>query len=84
MEMNVEQFCVLRRLKVRQRGRVVALTGEQDCCSRMESMGIYVGCDLKVVHSGDDPGSPALIAVGETRLAIGYDMLDSILVAVES
>jgi Fe2+ transport system protein FeoA len=50
----------------------------------MESMGIHVGCDLRVVHSGDGRGKPALVAVGETRLAIGHDMLDNILVAVDS
>ena len=47
-------------------------------------MGIHVGCDLKVIHNSDGQGTPALVAVGETRLALGYDMLDSILIAVES
>jgi Fe2+ transport system protein FeoA len=46
-------------------------------------MGLNVGCDLEVVHSGDGRGGPTLVAAGESRLAIGHGMLDRILVAVD-
>ncbi|PID57601.1 hypothetical protein CSB45_07185 [candidate division KSB3 bacterium] len=83
MEMDTGQFCTLQDLKVRQKGRVIALTGEHESCARIESMGIHVGCNLEVIHAGDR-ANPALVAVGDARLAIGHDLLDNILIAIET
>jgi Fe2+ transport system protein FeoA len=81
--MKREDFYALSALRARQEGTVIALEGGQECQARLVSMGVHVGCDLKVLHSSEGQDSPTLIAIGDTRLAIGREMLDSILVAVE-
>lgn len=73
----------LRLLKTGQKGTVIALTGGYEFQTRLVSMGLNVGCDLQVVHSGDGRGGPTLIAAGESRIAIGHGMLDRIQVAID-
>ncbi len=73
----------LSLMRAGQKGTVVALTGGYEFQTRLVSMGLNVGCDLEVVHSGNGRGGPTLVATGESRLAIGHGMLDRILVAVD-
>ncbi len=61
---------------------VVSLTGGRAMQARMTSMGVHVGEEIRVLHSGRDEGGPTLLAVGEARLAIGHEMAQKILVAV--
>lgn len=73
----------LGMMKAGQKGTVVALNGGYKFQTRLVSMGVNIGSDIEVIHSGNGRGGPTLIATGETRLAIGYGMLDRILVAVD-
>jgi Fe2+ transport system protein FeoA len=73
----------LSLVKAGQKGIVVALTGGREFQNRLVSMGLNVGCELEVVHSGDGRGGPTLVATGESRIAIGHGMLDRIQIAVD-
>ena len=61
------------------RARVVALAGGQGLRSRLLGMGLTVGSELRVLRGGT--AGPTLVALGETRLAIGRGMADRILVS---
>ncbi len=63
-----------------QEGTVVALTGDYDARQRLLSMGISVGCDLKLLVRA--PGR-YMLAVHEARLAIGVKAAEDILVAAK-
>jgi ferrous iron transport protein A len=76
-------ICPLSLLKTGQKGTVVALAGGQEFQSRLVSMGLNVGCDLEVIHSGNGRGGPTLVAAGESRIAVGHGMLARIQVAVD-
>ena len=72
----------LSRLKAGQGATVVALTGGRGFHSRLVSMGLNVGSGVKVIRS-HSLGGPMLIALGQTRLAIGYGMAEKIMVAID-
>lgn len=73
----------LRDMKAGQTGTVVALNGGYEFQTRLVSMGVHIGCDLEVVHSGNGRGGPTLVAVGDSRIAVGHGMLSRILVAID-
>jgi len=61
--------------------RVVAIEGGRGFHHRLIGMGLNVGSVLTVMHGAGGGGGPTLIAVGDTRLAIGHGMAERILVA---
>ncbi len=70
----------LNTLEAGQKGVVVTVKGGKEFQHRLISMGLHAGREVKVLHQGDN-GVPMLIALGETRLAIGQDMTRQIFVA---
>lgn len=58
--------------------RIVMLAGGRGMQQRLISMGLDVGSEIKVIKKGA-PG-PFLIATGDTRLAIGAEMAQKIMV----
>lgn len=80
---QTENLLALSGMRAGQKGTVVALNGGYEFQTRLVSMGVHIGCDIKVLHSGNGRGGPTLVAIGDSRLAIGYGMLDRVLVAVD-
>jgi ferrous iron transport protein A len=72
----------LSELRAGTRGRVVALAGGRHFQLRLVNMGMGVGSEIEVLHGGSGVG-PTLVAVGETRLALGHGMADKVLVCAE-
>jgi ferrous iron transport protein A len=70
----------LNTFEIGRRGVIVTVKGDKELQKRLISMGLYVGSDVEVLHQGEN-GALMLIAVGETRLALGQDMTKQILVA---
>jgi ferrous iron transport protein A len=64
-----------------QRAVIVALSGGREFQSRLTNMGLRVGQDVRLICGGNHETGPALIAAGETRLALGRGMARKILVA---
>ncbi|MHC4885805.1 MAG: FeoA family protein [Planctomycetota bacterium] len=65
------------------RGTVVAFSGGGAMQDRVIHMGLHPGCEVEVIHPCSETGGPALLAIGETRLAIGRGMLETIMVATD-
>ncbi len=61
--------------------RIVSLSGGRGLQQHLVNMGLDIGSEIEVIQHGA-PG-PFLIAVKETRLAIGFGMAQKIMVYVE-
>lgn len=72
----------LSRVRRGKKAKVVALTGGQEFQRRLVSMGLNVGCEIEIVRNGGS-GGPTLLAMGETRLAIGHGMISRIMVTID-
>jgi ferrous iron transport protein A len=57
---------------------VIALRGGGAFQERIISMGLFVGCIAEVLIGGD--GGQMLLAVGDTRIAIGHGMAQKVIV----
>lgn len=65
------------------RARIIALAGGREFQARLMHMGLNVGFEIDVIHSGDGRGGPTLVASRGARLAIGHGMAEKIMVATE-
>jgi len=59
---------------------VVEMGGGRWFKQRLVSMGVSVGSTVKVLRANNSIGGPTLIAIGQTRLAIGRGMAERIMV----
>ena len=57
---------------------VVSLRGGGDFQSRVTSMGLFVGCQVEVLVGGS--GGRMIVAVGDTRIALGHGMAEKVMV----
>jgi len=73
----------LSSVKHRQRALIVSLTGERQLQGRLVDMGLHVGSEVEILRPSNGTSGPALVASGETRLALGYGMASQILVAID-
>jgi len=60
---------------------VARLSGGGTFQNRLLSMGLNIGCRVRVLRGSNGAGGPVLVALGQTRLAIGRGMADRILVS---
>ena len=60
---------------------VVSLSGGGAFQNRLMSMGLNIGCSVRVLRGSDGSGGPVLVALGQTRLAIGRGMAERIYVS---
>ena len=60
--------------------QVVALEGGLEFQNRLTSMGLAVGSQVRVLQSCNGRRGPTLVAVGESRFAVGYGMAGGVLV----
>lgn len=73
----------LTELEIGKKGTVVKLLGGQKMKSKVESLGIIIGCEIKKVSSHMLRG-PTVIKVGNsTQAAIGHGMAKKIIVSVK-
>lgn len=62
-------------------GTVVEIAGDAELQGRLMGMGLFVGIRFHLLRSGAAiPKVPFLLAVGETRIALDYDIADTIFV----
>ena len=73
----------LSGIKAGSRGSVVAFEGGMAFQTRLVDMGLDLGCEIEVLRGGENSAGPMLIAVGETRLALGRGMSERVLVALD-
>jgi Fe2+ transport system protein FeoA len=70
----------LGKMQSGQIGTVVAFTGSHESRERLSSMGICIGCEIKLLVRA--PGR-FMLAVNEARIAIGSQAAEDILIAAE-
>jgi Fe2+ transport system protein FeoA len=63
-----------------QTATVVGLEGGREFRNRLVSMGMVMGCTLRVIRPGNGSGHPVLVALGHARLAIGRAVAEKVLV----
>ncbi len=61
------------------RARLVGINGSQRTAHRLAELGFIPGVEVSVVA---DSGSALMVAIGETRMALGYPLAQALLVAV--
>ncbi|MDW8214303.1 MAG: FeoA family protein [Roseiflexaceae bacterium] len=61
------------------RTRLVGISGSQRTAHRLAELGFVPGVEVSVVA---DSGSALMVAVGDTRLALGYPLAQALLVTV--
>ncbi len=75
-----EGLVALTDLPVGRAALVVRLAGGHGMQGRLASMGLHVGSQVRLLHAPRGSG-PALVGIGQTRLAIGRGMAERILVS---
>ncbi|MDR0337936.1 MAG: ferrous iron transport protein A [Planctomycetaceae bacterium] len=65
-----------------QSGTIVDLVVEPELQGRLMGMGLFVGTRFRVLQKGSDAAStrPILLAIGDTRIALGRSIASKILV----
>lgn len=61
-------------------GTVVDMTTEPELQGRLMGMGLFVGTRFQLLQGGCGSRKPLLLAVGETRIAIGPEIARTIVV----
>lgn len=70
----------LREMKVGQTGIVIRFTGDCNSRERLASMGIMLGCRVKLLLKNS---GRYLVAIHESRIAVGPELAQDILLTVE-
>lgn len=73
-------WIALTDLPVGAAASVIRLAGGHGMQGRLASMGLHVGSRVRLLHAPRGSG-PALVGIGQTRLAIGRGMAERILVS---
>ncbi|MDR1958704.1 MAG: ferrous iron transport protein A [Planctomycetaceae bacterium] len=77
---SLRQVGGLDVLPLYESGTVVALTGSNELQGRLMGMGLLVGSTVTTLQESDRLGRPILIAVGETRIAVGKEIARTVVV----
>jgi Fe2+ transport system protein FeoA len=75
-----EKVDYLSRFTQGQSGTIVEMVAEPELQGRLMGMGLFVGTRFRVLQGGNRPHQPMLIAIGETRIALGSSIASQILV----
>jgi Fe2+ transport system protein FeoA len=61
-------------------GTIVDMTADAELQGRLMGMGMFIGTRFKLLQGGLASHKPLLIAIGETRIALGPEIARTILV----
>lgn len=61
-------------------GTIVDMNTDPELQGRLMGMGLFVGTRFRLLQGGDSCYKPLLLAVGETRIALGPEIAETILV----
>ncbi len=75
-----EKIGYLSRFPAGAAGTIVDVNAESDLQGRLMGMGLFVGTRFRLLQGGGGSRKPLLLAVGETRIALGPEIARSILV----
>ncbi|MDR0329002.1 MAG: ferrous iron transport protein A [Planctomycetaceae bacterium] len=80
-----EKIASLSRFPEGLHGTIVDVVAEPELHGRLMGMGLFVGTRFQLLRGGGDRGTtvgslPFLLAIGETRVAMGREIAETILV----
>ena len=61
-------------------GVIVDMNAEPELLGRLMGMGLFAGTRFRLLQGGNSQRKPLLLAVGETRIALGPEIAETILV----
>ena len=61
-------------------GTIVDMTTEPELQGRLMGMGLFIGTRFQLLQGGGDSSKPLLLAIGDTRIALGPEIAKTILV----
>jgi Fe2+ transport system protein FeoA len=61
-------------------GTIVDMTSDTELQGRLMGMGMFIGTQFKLLQGGLKSHKPLLLAIGETRIALGSEIAQTILV----
>jgi Fe2+ transport system protein FeoA len=61
-------------------GTIVDMTADAELQGRLMGMGMFIGTQFKLLQGGRASSKPLLLAIGETRVALGHEIANTILV----
>ena len=74
-----EKVCSLSRFPSGLCGTVVDVAAEAQLQGRLMGMGLFIGTRFQLLQNGTRTSrTPFLLAIGETRIAIGWDIAELI------
>jgi ferrous iron transport protein A len=77
------RISVLDSLQTSERATVIGLNTSNDLQGRLMGMGLTAGAKVEILQGGRSIFKPLLIAVGDTRIAIGHDLAQMVLVEAD-
>ena len=77
--MSVEQTSPLTKVPLGERVRLISIEGGRELTRRLAELGLTTGVELRVLQ---DSGGPVILAVRDSRIALGRGMADKIIVTV--
>ena len=76
-----KQICSLDRFRDGLHGTIVDITADAELQGRLMCMGLFIGTRFHLLRSGTMASqTPFLLAIGETRIAIGHEIANRIFV----
>jgi len=71
--------CSLSRFPSGWRGTIIDIMADAELQGRLMGMGLFIGTHFQLLQNSTSQ-MPFLLAIGETRIAIGWDIAERILV----
>ena len=81
--MSTSKLVPLNTLAAGTDASISSISGGRGMHHRLIGMGLKIGSRVTVMHSSNGRGGPTLVAVGDTRLAIGHGMAERIMVEAD-
>lgn len=78
---RTEKVDYLSRFPTGASGTIVDMNADPELQGRLMGLGLFVGTRFRLIQGGGESlGKPLLLAIGETRIALGPDIAGTILV----
>lgn len=77
---STKEFRQISHIPAGKEATIVSIDTEWDLQGRLMGMGLFVGTKVGILRGGEAMSGPLLLGVGNTRIALGRDVAEKILV----
>jgi Fe2+ transport system protein FeoA len=75
-----EKAGCLRRFPCGVQGTIIDMNGDAELQGCLMGMGLFIGTRFQLLQGNETSTVPFLLAIGETRIALGHEIAEMILV----